>query len=195
MRVVAWYLPTLDDVSADLRRIRAIDGFRSGGQRFDAIALDLEWTAGVPDVTARNRALVELSKQARAVVGNDRALGAIVLEPLLLEDVNPAYWPDFPWAAIRSSYDVWLPMAYWTNRNQASGLRDAARYTSENIDRLRTRLHDDAAVVHVIGGIADQAAVPDYRGFVEAALDRHVVGWSVYDFNTTTSSAWAMLRP
>jgi hypothetical protein len=195
MSVVAWYVPTLDDVNADLRRIRAILGFRSDGERFDAIALDLEWTGGVPDVAARNRALVELSRKARAAVGTRRALGAIVLEPLLLEDVNPGYWPGFPWTAIRSFYDVWLPMAYWTNRDAASGLRDGERYTSENVIRLRARLRDDDAVVHVIGGIADQASTRDYQGFVQAARARKAIGWSVYDFNTTASSAWATLLP
>jgi hypothetical protein len=168
--------------------------FRSDGERFDALALDLEWTHDVPGPAARNAAVVALSRQAKAIMGKDRALGAIVLEPVLLEDVNPLYWPGFPWKSLRGFYDVWLPMTYWTNRSTASGLRDAFKYTSENVTRLRKRLGKDDAIVHAIGGIADAATTADYEGFVRAARSGHVVGWSVYDFNTTTSSAWASLR-
>lgn len=191
--VVAWYLPKLDDLEADLRRIRALADFKSDGERFDGIALDVEWTQGVPDPAARNDALVRLAKRAREAV-DDRPLGAIVLEPLLIEEVNPSYWPDFPWKRIRSSFDVWLPMSYWTNRDESSGYRDGFAYTEENIRRVRQRLGDKDAPVHAIGGIADSAATADYDGFVEAADERDAIGYSVYDFNTTTSGVWAHLR-
>jgi len=193
IRVVAWYLPKLAPVSADLRRIKALERFESRGERFDAIALDIEWTQGVPDPKLRNKALVELAGKARDVV-DDRALGAIVLEPLLIEEVNVLYWPDFPWKKLRPSFDVWMPMSYWTNRDSASGLRDGFAYTEENIRRVRKRLRDPDAVVHAIGGIANAAATKDYVGFVEAAKERDAIGWSVYDFNTTTSGVWARLR-
>jgi hypothetical protein len=193
MRVVAWYLPKLSDPAADLRRIRALASFRSAGERFDGIALDIEWTMGVPDPAARNTALVKLAKRARAVV-DDRPLGAIVLEPVLLEDVNERYWPDFPWKKVAGSFDVWLPMTYWTNRDSSSGFRDGFVYADENIRRVRKRVGDPEAPVHPIGGIADQAAPADYIGFVRAAKRRDAIGWSVYDYNTTTSSSWPWLR-
>jgi len=191
--VVAWYLPKFDDLDADLRRIRALASFESDDERFDGIALDVEWTQGVPDPVARNEALVRLAKQAREAV-DDRPLGAIVLEPLLIEEVNRSYWPDFPWKRIRDSFDVWLPMSYWTNRDESSGYRDGFAYTEENIRRVRQRLDDEDAHVHPIGGIADSAATADYDGFVEAADKRGAIGYSVYDFNTTTSGVWARLR-
>lgn len=191
--VVAWYLPKLAPVSADLRRIEALERFESRGERFDGIALDIEWTQGVPDPKQRNKALVRLATKARKVV-DDRALGAVVLEPLLIEEVNLLYWPDFPWRKLRGSFDVWMPMSYWTNRDSASGLRDGFAYTDENIRRVRKRLGDPNAVVHAIGGIANAALTKDYIGFVEAARKRDAVGWSVYDFNTTTSGVWARLR-
>src|SRR5687768_15467546 len=112
--VVAWYLPRFSDIGADLRRIEAIYDFRTRGERFDGLALDIEWVEGVPDVEARNTALVDLSEQVRALVGDDYALGAIVLEPVLLEVVNPNYWPSFPWQRVQPHYDVWMPMSYWT---------------------------------------------------------------------------------
>ena len=194
LRVVAWYLPKLADVDADLRRIRALDDFRSRGERFDAVALDVEWTQGVPDPKARGDALVALSKRARRAVDEDTALGAIVLEPVLIEDVNPRYWPGFPWHRVLPYYDVWLPMSYWTNRLESSGFNDGFAYTDENLKRIRKRLGDDDAVVHAVGGVADSAAAVDYDGFVRAARRRDVIGWSVYDFNTTTSAVWARLR-
>lgn len=193
IRVVAWYLPKLAPVSADLRRIEALHRFRSKGERFDAIALDIEWTQGVPDPKERNKALLRLAEKARKVV-DDRALGAIVLEPLLLEEVNILYWPGFPWKKLRDSFDVWMPMSYWTNRDTASGYRDGFAYTEENIRRVRQRLGQPDADVHVIGGIANAAGTKDYVGFVRAAKLRDAIGWSVYDFNTTTSGVWARLR-
>jgi hypothetical protein len=136
------------------------------------------------DVAARTRRLVR-----------DRPLGAIVLEPVLLEDINRAYWPDFPWRKLHSSFDVWLPMTYWTNRTSASGWRDSEHYTAENIRRVRADLNDRQAVVHPVGGIADHATPGDDLGFVTAAKRGGAIGWSVYDYVTTSSSAWPRLRP
>jgi len=194
MKVVAWYVPHFDDVAGDLRRIEALHRFRFHGERFDGIALDIEYRDGVPDPVLRNRALLALTRQARKVVGDSQALGAIVLEPLLLDVVNDKFWPGFPWRRLAPYYDVWLPMSYWTNRDSSSGLRDGFRYTDENVTRLRQRLGDANAPVHVIGGIANDVATKDYDGFVRAARRRHALGWSVYDFNTTTSGVWARLR-
>ena len=192
--VVGWYLPRFADVDADLRRIRAIRAFRADDERFDGIALDLEYTVDVPDVQARNDALLDLSRRVRDLVGDDEAVAAIVLEPVLLEVVNPLYWPDFPWQGIRRHFDVWMPMSYWTNRDAGSGYRDGFAYTEENVRRLRANLDDDDAVLHAIGGIGDGATAADYEGFVRASREAHAIGWSVYDFVTSSSSAWPRLR-
>ncbi len=193
VRVVAWYLPHFADVGRDLRHIRAMSEFRTGGQRFDGIALDLEWTGDVKDASRRNHALVNLARRTRKMV-TSVPIGAIVLEPVLLEDVNPSYWPNFPWKKLSSDFDVWLPMAYWTNRTASSGWNDGFRYTSENIRRVRAHLGNRNANVHVIGGIADQTKTGDTAGFVRAAKRRRAIGWSVYDYVTTSSSAWPRLR-
>jgi uncharacterized lipoprotein YddW (UPF0748 family) len=193
VRVVAWYLPHFADVQRDLRYVKALARFRSGGQRFDGIALDIEWTNDVKDADKRNRALVDLAQQSRDVV-TDVPLGAVVLEPVLLEDVNPAFWPNFPWKKLQPSFDVWMPMSYWTNRSTASGWKDPFKYTNENIRRVRKNLDDPNARVSVIGGIADAASAGDWDGFVRAAQRQHAIGWSVYDYATTSSSAWPRLR-
>ncbi|HEX6312019.1 MAG TPA: hypothetical protein VF152_10370 [Acidimicrobiia bacterium] len=192
--VVAWYLPRFADVDGDLRRIRAIRSFRAGSESFDGLALDLEYTADVPDVPARNDALVTLSERVRDLVGDDEAVAAIVLEPVLLEVVNPLFWPDFPWRRIQPHYDVWMPMNYWTNRSDGSPYREGFRYTDENVRRLRGNLDDDEALVHTIGGIGDGATPADYEGFVRASREIDAIGWSVYDYDTVSSSAWPRLR-
>jgi hypothetical protein len=193
LRVVAWYLPHFADVSRDLARIRALDAFRTHNQRFDGIALDIEWTSDVKDTATRNRALVALAARTRRIVTRV-PLGAIVLEPVLIEDVNPAYWPSFPWKALRDSFDVWLPMSYWTNRTVASGWRDSARYTGENIRRIRAHLGRPDAPIHAAGGVADRTGPGDIQGFVTAARRARAIGWSLYDYVTTSSSAWTRLR-
>lgn len=194
VKVVAWYLPHFADVNRDLRHIRAMYRFQSRGERFDGLALDLEWTSDVKDTDRRNHALIDLAARTRRLVTRV-PLGAIVLEPVLLEDINPAYWPSFPWKKLRGSFDVWLPMTYWTNRSESSGWRDSFHYTSENIRRVRANLHDRNAAVHVVGGIADRANPGDFAGFVKAAKRARTIGWSVYDYATTSSSAWPRLRP
>jgi hypothetical protein len=194
IRVVAWYLPHFADVERDLRHIRALAQFRSGGQRFDGIALDIEWTNDVEDVSRRNDALREISRRSREIVGDATPLGAIVLEPVLIEDVNRAYWPDFPWKQLKPYYDVWLPMSYWTNRSSGSEWADSFRYTSENIRRVRRNLDDRDAAVHTIGGIADSAGPGDWEGFVRGAERQDAIGWSVYDYVTLSSASWPRLR-
>src|SRR5947208_3887865 len=83
MKIVAWYLPKFYDLDSDMRRLLAMRDFRSGGQGFDGIGLDIEWTKDVPDSTERNLRLVELSRRLRAAVG-PAALAAIPLPPVLI---------------------------------------------------------------------------------------------------------------
>ena len=195
MRVVGWYLPTFTDVDADLMHINGVLDFRSpSGQRFDGLALDLEWTKGVTDPDERSRRLVDLSTRVRANVGPDTALGAIVLPPVLTEVISPKTWPGFPWTSLSGVYDVWLPMAYWTERTDKSGYRDASKYLGESVQRLRADLAQPAALVHAIGGIADGIDEDGARTFLKASADAGAIGWSLYDYRTTVQGVWAVLR-
>ena len=191
MQVVAWYLPSFTDIDADLQRLRAMRDFRAGGQGFDGLAVDIEWTSGIPDSARRNAALIELSRRFRAETG--KAIAAIVLPPVLLEVVNTNYWPGFPWKSLAPYYDVWLPMSYWTDRTTASGYKDPRRYTSENIARIRANLGQPNAPVHVIGGIGGDSTTDEYRRFVAAAREGRAVGISLYDFRVTNASVWPIL--
>jgi hypothetical protein len=192
MKVVAWYLPSFTDIDADLQRLRAMRDFRASGQGFDGLAVDIEWTSGVPDTAKRNAALIELSRRLRAETGT--ALGAIVLPPVLLEVVNQQYWPRFPWRELAPYYDVWLPMAYWTDRTIASGYRDPQRNTAENITRIRANLGQPNAPIHVIGGVGGSSTADQYRRFAAAARRGSAVGISLYDFRITESAAWPLLK-
>jgi hypothetical protein len=186
MQVVGWYLPHFTDVDGDLRRLREM--VDAG---FDAVAVDIEFTDGA-DLPARNAALVDLSRRLRAAAP-DVVLGAVVLPPVVTDVLNPAYWPSFPWAEIGDSYDVWLPMAYWSNRTEPEWA-DAGRYVSENVRLLREHLGDECAVVSVIGGYDTGQTADDYAAMARAAAGAGAIGVSVYDWPTTPSSAWAPLE-
>ena len=193
IKVVAWYLPKFYDLDSDMRRFLAMRDFRANGEGFDGIGNDIEWTKDVPNHAERNLRLIELSHRLREAVGS-AALAAIPLPPVLIETVNPKYWPDFPWHELAPVYDVWMPMSYWTFRTKSSGYRDAYRYTEENVRRIRTNLGLPGAVVHPVGGTDNKSNDDDYRGFVRACIESGSVGGSIYDWRTTPLASFAILR-
>jgi hypothetical protein len=190
MQVVAWYLPRFGDIDADLARLQEIADFRAGEHAFDAIAVDIEFTETLP-TEPRNEALIELSEQLREALP-DVELGAIVLPPVVTDVLNTAYWPDFPWQELRDLYDVWMPMAYWSNRSE-EGFTDPHWYVTENIARVRQHLDDPCAVVSVIGGYDIEETADDYAAMVRAATEQQAIGVSIWDWPTTPSSAWPPL--
>ncbi len=191
LQVVGWYLPRFVDVNADLRRLRAIADFRAGGQAFDAVAVDIE-DRTVADVDLRNARLVELSQRLHVALPGV-TLGAIVLPPVVTDVLSPTYWPRFPWAQLSGLYQVWLPMAYWSNRTDATW-SDAYRYTRENILRTRANLGEICAVVSTIGGFGTTETAADYSGMARAAAEVGAVGVSVFDWTTTPPGSWPPLR-
>jgi len=193
IKVVAWYLPKFYDLDSDMRRFLAMRDFRANGEGFDGIGNDIEWTKDVPNHAERNLRLIELSRRLREAVGS-ATLSAIPLPPVLIETINPKYWPAFPWRELAPVYDVWMPMAYWTFRTKSSGYRDAYRYTEENVRRVRTNLGLPGAVVHPVGGTDNKSNDDDYRGFVRACVDTGSVGGSIYDWRTTPLPSFAILR-
>ena len=181
LEVVGWYLPRFEDVETDLDRLLAIAEFEVLGHRFDGVAVDIEYIEGVPDFRERSARLVELSERLRTARPGE-ALGAIVPPPVQIEVVNPSYWPEFPWRALDASYDVWLPMAYWTVRSPESGYRDAYRYSEESTRRMRNNIGRADVVVHIIGGIGDETTTEDLDGLRRAAEDTGAIGVSIYDW-------------
>ncbi|MDQ3680525.1 MAG: hypothetical protein M3378_08300 [Actinomycetota bacterium] len=187
IRVVAWYLPTLVDPARDLERMTAIAALP-----VDSVAVDIE-SKDVGDLAERNRRLVNFSAVLRQSLPG-RTIGGIVLPPVVLEAVNPLYWPSFPYQQIAPYYDVWMTMGYWTNRISASTYRDANRYTKENVTRLRANLGLPDALVHPIGGIGDRTTAVDLAGYKAAVTETGSIGGSLYDWRTTRAEQWEGLQ-
>ena len=202
LAVVAWYLPKWTDDDEDLDRLLAIDRFSVLGRRFDGLAMDIEWNRDGLGAIERSRRLVNLSDRLRRTVGDD-PLGAIVMPPVITDEINLAFWPGFPWAELAPLYDVWLPMAYWSFRTEEHA--EPGFYVSQNIRRLRANLGDPEAMVHAIGGIgaADGSAIvdpgeplatiDDLAPFVAALVAEGAVGGSIYDWATMGSRSRSLL--
>ncbi|MBA2280939.1 MAG: hypothetical protein M3527_00225 [Actinomycetota bacterium] len=185
MHVVAWYLPTLTDVDDDLRRLEA-----AAELRVDGLAVDIETTA-VEDVAERNRRLLDLSERLRAAVPAERPIGAITLSAVHIQVVNPAFWPEYPWAELAATYDVIMPMAYWSIRR--GELQEGGRYVGENIERIRASTGDPDIPIHVVGGIADGVTDADLTAMVAAIEDGGAIGGSLYDWVTSEPEHWSTL--
>lgn len=185
MYVVGWFLPYLDDPDADLAHLLA-----AAQLPIDGLGVDIE-SRSVDDIAERNRRITDISAALRAQLPG-QWLSAIVLPPVIMEDVNPSYWPGYPWAALAPYYDVWQPMDYWTFRTGT--WRSAYAYTAVDIDRVRARIGNPSAPVHPIGGIGDLTTVADVGDMLQATIDRGGIGGSLYDYRTTTDELWGPLQ-
>jgi hypothetical protein len=191
MRVVAWYLPGLRDLDADLdRALAAIDFETAAGERFDGFALDIESTMVHP-IARRNAALLVLSADLRAAVGSTVALGAIVPDDLSTI-CRRCLWPGFPYRAVGRLYDVFLPMTYSTFRGR--GARFVGAYIRANIARVRRLTGRSGAPVHPIGGLADGLGASEAAAVVAAALAKRALGVSFYNVGRSGPEEWAALR-
>ncbi len=193
MAVVGWYLPTFADVATDLGHLEDLLDYEIDGHRLDGIGVDIEYTEAVPDTRRRNARLLTLSRRLDRAAG-PTPISAIVLPPVLTEVVSPDFWPEFPWAELEPHYDIWLPMSYWTQRTEASGYNDGARYQAESQRRLLANLGNPDAVVHGIGGIGDATRAEDLVAFTATLAASGAVGGSVYDWATLSDSNIALLN-
>ncbi len=197
--VVAWYLPKWVDGDEDRDRLAAIAEFEAFGLRFDGLAMDIEWHSDDLEPVERGRRLVALSTEWRELVG-DEPLGAIVLPPVLTDVVNTDFWPEFPWAEIAPLYDVWLPMSYWSFRNEEYD--SGYSYNTESTQRLRAHVADPDALVHAIGGIGGVDGIDDpenpeeplahldqFTDLARSVEDTAAIGVSVYDWVTLEPAA------
>jgi hypothetical protein len=191
LRVVAWYLPSLAHPARDLRRALAAIRFTStSGERFDSFALDIEASV-VGSVSQRDARLLALSSRLRAAVGGSYPLGAIVPSQVGM-DLHPTYWPGFPYRPLARLYDVFLPMAYFTYRGRSAAF--ARSYAAASIAAVRADSGQESVPVHVIGGLSGGIGAAGARGFVQAVGDCAPLGFSLYEFPTTTPAAWSALR-
>ena len=191
MLVVAWYLPSLKSGSADYNRVvQALEFKTSDGQKFDSFALDIESTA-VKSIELRNRGLVELTRRIRDKVGPDYPLGAITPSPVGLKK-ETGFWDVFPWAEVAKSYDVILPMAYYTFDADTSA--QARTYALDSMRILRAQPGCETVPVHLIGGIAGKSTGAEMKAFARAAGESGCIGVSMYDWAGMNDKRWRGLR-
>jgi len=187
LHVVAWYLPTFENVDADLQRLTASAELDVGG-----LAVDIESTA-IADVAERNRRLLDLSARLRAAVGPDKAIAAITPSAVHLQVVNPTWWPAFPWTDVAATYEAILPMSYWTIRK--GDLRSGQTYTAQNLERTRAAIGDADIPIVPVGGLAEDSTAADLEGML-AAVEAHAApGGGLYDWATSTPEQWEVLAP
>jgi hypothetical protein len=191
MKTIAWYLPSFAAPKKDLRRSLAAIRFRTpSGGRFDSFALDIEASI-VKNVGLRNSRLLTLSSQIREAVGASYPLGAIIPSPRGMQ-LLPAYWPKFPYSDLGLTYDVIVPMGYFSYR--PTDLGGAYGYTVRNVALIRRGTGNPEIPIHVIGGVGHDVSAAQVNAFVRATRDCGVTGASLYDFTTTVSSGWKYLR-
>lgn len=190
IKVVGWYLPGFGDLDRDLRRSLAVLSYSTpSGHRFDGFAPDIEDAREVGgDFLLFSARIVEYSARLRAAVPPGTALGAIVPDAKNNERA-PGRWAGFPWPQLGQTYDVMLPMAYWsvTKRGDCRAQQmDAGAYMREVTARMRALL-GKAVPIHPIGGIADCTTPEEVAAYVDVALQDGWMGLSLYDFRTTES--------
>ncbi len=190
MFVVAWYLPNLRADSDDFERVvQAIEFKTADGQTFDSFALDIESTAVKP-ISRRNRALAELSRRIRDRVGPDYPLGGIIPSPVGLKK-QTGFWDVFPYADVAETYDVLLPMAYYTFHGHTAAQARTDALASMRILRAQPGCSD--VPVHLIGGIASKSTAAEVKAFARAARETGCVGASIYDWAGMSAARWRAL--
>jgi hypothetical protein len=191
LRVVAWYLPSFAGTAQDRQRALAAIRFRSAkGERFDSFALDIEASLVKP-ASLRNQRLMRLSMQLRAAVGPRYPLGAITPGEVGFRS-HPRYWPRFPYRGLARYYDVFLPMAYFTDAH-VHGSKRARAYLATDIAAIRSRTGNRQMPIHLIGGIAGSMSAADTAGFMRAVADCAPLGYSLYEFPLTSRATWKAL--
>lgn len=177
MKVVAWYPPDFQDLDRDVNySVAAINYVSPSGQRFDALAPDIE-RLDIKDQQLRTSRLIEYSRRVRQAAPPGYPLGAIVIAWS-----SPYYrsaWSTFPWGELKQFYDVVMPMSYWTGRS--ADVATAKAITEENAT-VSARL--SGLPVHVIGGIADRIDAAQASAYTDAAIAAGSIGGGLYDYRT-----------
>ena len=190
LRIVAWYLPSFSNLTVDLRRSLAPIRFRTAdGEHFDSFGLDIEASIVHPP-SLRSSRLLTLSQQIRSAAGPSYPLGAIIPAPRGME-LAPTYWPGFPYAGLAASFDVFVPMGFFSYHT--TDPLAAYRYTVANVEIIRRDTGIPNEPIHLLGGIADRASTAEVSSFLHAVRSRGVLGASLYDFATMNQAGRVMM--
>lgn len=199
INVVAWYLPGFADMDRDIRRsLGAINFKTAAGNTFDGFAPDIESRGefgckGVPSAdqrTAFNNGIVEYSKRLGEAVGTDKVIGGIVVDAKNNERA-PSRWAGFPWPDIAKSYDIVMPMAYWSADPRNGGCGGADIDTNDYMQQVVAKteaLMGTKKPMHLIGGVVDCVSAAEVRGYVDGMKAVGSLGASLYDYKTTQRS-------
>lgn len=188
LKVVGWYLPQFIDPGVDIARVSAMIGLG-----VDGVAIDIE-SSDNPDVADRTRKLLDESLWLRTI-HPDVPMAAIPVTPVIWEELNRSWWPNFPYRELSRYFDAWMPMAYWSYRRAGSFPEwgDPYRYTYETVVRLRSLTGRPNLPVHPIGGEAANMTPDDAAAMARAVADSAAIGGSIYDDRSTSPSVYPVL--
>ncbi len=190
VQVIAWYLPGFVDPSQDVKRSLAAIRFRTpAGKRFAGFGLDIE-SPTVADAALRTKRLIAESASLRTGAGASYPLAAIIPQPRGMLR-NPSYWPGFPYQNLAATYDVMMPMTYFSWRTH--GTNGAHQIVSQNIELIRQNVGSDRVPIHVIGGIAQESTTEATLGFVRSVRENGIIGASFYTWPGITKGQWRIL--
>ena len=139
----------------------------------------------------RSKRLVQLSARLRRAVGRGYPLGAIIPSPVGIRR-HRHYWPHFPYRPLARYYDVFLPMAYATNRH-VPGSSFTRAYDAADIAIIRSRTGKPDVPIHLIGGLANAMGTREIAGFMQAVGDCGPLGYSLYAWSVTRQTTWKAL--
>jgi hypothetical protein len=187
IRAVAWYLPGHLNQARDTRRANAMLTFRTPtGGTFDGVSLNIEATK-LRNAKLRSSRAVALARTLRAAAGAT-PLAIVPIDPRALER-RPSRWPRFPYAALAQHADAFAPMIY--TGGAFRGFEANYGYVTRSLRLLRAHTANPELPIHVAGGVANRMRGDDLAGFVAAVEDDGAtLGVSLYDWQTTTSTAW-----
>jgi hypothetical protein len=111
----------------------------------------------------------------------------IVIPPTTLEK-DTQRWPNFPWAELAKSYQLFMPMNYWTAHGKDPAT--ATDLTKRNIEKTRKLT---GKPVHIIGGLGDSADPKQVAAYVKACIESGSLGGGLYDYTTTRTDVWTEL--
>lgn len=178
IKVVPWYLPGYRNIGLDRRRFAAAIA-AGGADPVDGLGVDIE-----ADIV-RNRQL-RASRAAAMVQWLRATYPDLPMAGIVPRDAL-AWWRIFPYAEVRASTDVMMPMCY-TSRYLTPAQTTAM--SADCVTTIRTQTGDPAAPVHVIAGVTDFLKPRLLIAAARGARDAGSTGFSLYNLETTTAADW-----
>ncbi|HEX9057937.1 MAG TPA: SH3 domain-containing protein [Ktedonobacterales bacterium] len=190
LKVIAWVYPYLSDVSGDVHLTQEVATYQTpSGDHPDGIATDIEEMIDTPAVFAYGQLL-------RALLGPDELMVASVMHPLT--------HPNYPYAAIATSWNVIAPMDYWHGRrDRAYAPADVQRFVATSLTGIRGAVGPSFPIEELgqtydmytdDGAGASSAPSPDeIAADIDAARRLGCIGVSYFEWQTATQAEWRVL--